>query len=210
MRLFLNKARDRKELGQGNVWLREPRTEDFAQWRDLREQSADFLMPFEPRWPLDDLSKAGFRRRLDRHAREAAALTAHTWFVFGNGGKELQGGLTLSQIRHGASHSGQIGYWMGKSHAGKGIMTRAVGLVLAEAFSRFGLERVEAACLPENIPSIRVLEKCGFVAEGKARAYLEINGVRRDHLLFARLRSDTFVQIRAPESVAQMQGATLR
>ncbi len=194
MRFFPQRLKSRRGLELDNVFLREPRMEDFHHWRALREQSAGFLVPWEPKWPVDDLTIAGFRRRLERHAREAQAMTGHTWFVFGNGAgngrMELQGGLTLSQVRLGASHSGQIGYWMGEPYAGRGIMTKAVLLVLAEAFNRLGLERVEAACLPENNRSIRLLEKCGFAAEGKARAYLEINGRRRDHLLFATLRGD--------------------
>jgi ribosomal-protein-alanine N-acetyltransferase len=59
-----------------------------------------------------------------------------------------------------------------------------------QAFYRLGLERIEAACLPENAASIRVLEKAGFHREGYARGYLSIAGTRRDHLLFARLKSD--------------------
>jgi [ribosomal protein S5]-alanine N-acetyltransferase len=50
--------------------------------------------------------------------------------------------------------------------------------------------RVEAACIPSNAPSIRVLEKCGFDREGLARRYLCINGVWQDHLLFGLLHED--------------------
>jgi [ribosomal protein S5]-alanine N-acetyltransferase len=52
------------------------------------------------------------------------------------------------------------------------------------------LHRVEAACIPGNNASIRLLEKTGFQREGFARQYLCINGVWQDHLLFARLRGD--------------------
>jgi len=56
------------------------------------------------------------------------------------------------------------------------------------SFSTLRLHRLEAACIPTNAPSIRLLEKTGFVREGYAREYLCINGVWQDHLLYAQLR----------------------
>ena len=49
------------------------------------------------------------------------------------------------------------------------------------------LHRLEAACIPSNTGSIKLLEKNGFVREGYAREYLCINGVWQDHLLYGRL-----------------------
>jgi ribosomal-protein-alanine N-acetyltransferase len=69
-------------------------------------------------------------------------------------------------------------------------MTAAVATVLPFAFGTLRLHRVEAACIPGNDASIRLLEKTGFQREGFARQYLCINGIWQDHLLFARLRDD--------------------
>ena len=52
------------------------------------------------------------------------------------------------------------------------------------------LHRVEAACIPTNLASVRLLEKSGFRREGYARSYLCINGTWQDHLLYARLQND--------------------
>ena len=79
---------------------------------------------------------------------------------------------------------------MGAPYAGRGYMTAAVNTVLPFAFGTLRLHRVEAACIPGNAASIRLLEKTGFQREGFARQYLCINGVWQDHLLFARLRDD--------------------
>lgn len=201
MHFFMQRNAKQPVLEGNGVLLRGPHSDDFAQWKHLREQSSAFLTPFEPLWPADDLTWAGYRRRLERYTRDCAAATSHTWFIFGNGGRELQGGLTLSAIRLGTARSCQLGYWMGEPHAGKGIMPQAVKLALLQAFDRLGLERVEAACLPQNQRSIRLLEKTGFVGEGMARAYLEINGVRADHLFFAILRSDFAAT--SPQGVSQ-------
>ena len=58
------------------VRLRPPRAADFAEWRELRAQSKEFLQPWEPTWPADDLTRAAFRRRLTAYARDREAGTA--------------------------------------------------------------------------------------------------------------------------------------
>jgi ribosomal-protein-alanine N-acetyltransferase len=62
--------------------------------------------------------------------------------------------------------------------------------VVRFAFEELKLHRLEAACMPSNAASIRVLEKNGFQREGLARRYLKINGVWQDHLLYATLADD--------------------
>ena len=73
------------------------------------------------------------------------------------------------------------------------LLEVAVKAVLPFAFATLGLHRLEAACLPHNLPSTRVLEKTGFKREGMARRYLKINGVWQDHDLFALLQDDAGV-----------------
>ena len=58
------------------------------------------------------------------------------------------------------------------------------------SFTTLRLHRLEAACIPDNIASVRLLEKTGFQQEGYARGYLCINGTWQDHLLYARLKDD--------------------
>ena len=67
-------------------------------------------------------------------------------------------------------------------------MTAAVRALLPFAFGALRLHRVEAACIPSNAASVRLLEKTGFTREGYAREYLCINGIWQDHLLYARLK----------------------
>ena len=189
--LFANSRRPTRLTGHG-IQLRFPEPSDYPAWSVLRTESREFLEPWEPRWPSDDLTRTGYRRRLRRYQSDAENGASLTWFIFGGevGGGPLLGGLTLSAIRMGAARSSQLGYWMGAQYAGRGIMKRAVSLVLDDSFTNMGLERLEAACLPENERSIRLLQGLGFTREGFLRSYLEINGERRDHLLFARLRTE--------------------
>ena len=175
------------ELADGDIALRQPRYADYAQWHDVRLASRGFLVPFEPAWGENELSQTGFRARIRRYAKEAAEQSGYTFFMMlhDRGEPSLVGGITLSNIRRRAAQAASLGYWMGVNHARKGLMTRGVGLVLPFVFNELRLHRVEAACLPHNSASIRVLEKNGFRREGLAENYLLINGKWRDHLLFA-------------------------
>ncbi|MCL2715808.1 MAG: GNAT family N-acetyltransferase [Alphaproteobacteria bacterium] len=173
---------------RGNgLLLRAPQMSDFAQWAGLRERSREYLTPWEPIWPADDLARSGFRRRLRRYAEDVAADRAYPFLIFRDGDGVMVGGITLANIRRGIVQAGTIGYWVGEPYAGRGYMTAALRVLLPRLFGELNLHRVEAACIPSNAPSIRVLEKCGFAREGLARRYLRINGAWRDHLLFGLL-----------------------
>lgn len=83
-----------------------------------------------------------------------------------------------------------LGYSLDKDQYGKGYATEAVRLILDFAFNEVGFHRIEAGAMPRNIGSTRVLEKIGFVKEGLARDYLQINGVWEDHYMYSMLESD--------------------
>lgn len=174
-----------------NLYLRVPQASDHAAWALLRMESSEFLTPWEPTWNEDDLTRASFRLRAKRAAREISTDEAYSLFIFETGTETLIGGLTLGLIRRGVAQACTLGYWMGRRHAGKGHMTEAVRGAVRFAFSDLALHRVEAACLPSNEPSRRLLERVGFQHEGLARAYLKINGNWADHLLYAVLSTDT-------------------
>ncbi len=169
--------------GEG-VRLRPPRAGDFAEWARLRSDSRDFLQPWEPTWPADDLTHSAFRRRLAAYAQDVEKGLAYPFFVFRHGDNALVGGVTLSNVRRGVAQMASLGYWVGERYARRGHTLAAVSSVSGLAFRRLGLHRLEAACLPTNEASRGVLAKAGFREEGFARAYLRINGIWRDHLLF--------------------------
>ncbi len=172
------------------LYLRPAQSNDYSAWMNLREKSREFLTPWEPIWPADDLTRAAFRRRLRRQQEEIARDESFAFLIFQDHSHHLLGGITIGGIRRGVAQAASLGYWMGAPHAGKGHMTRAVGAVAAFGFSTLRLHRLEAACIPENAASAKLLERNGFQREGFARAYLCINGAWRDHYLFGLLESD--------------------
>jgi ribosomal-protein-alanine N-acetyltransferase len=172
------------------VELRAPEMRDFEAWAMLRERSRTFLAPWEPLWPGNDLTRSAYRARMRRYARDVRADAAYPFFIFRRTDGELLGGLTLGQVRRGVAQAASLGYWIGAPYAGQGYMTDAVRTLVPFVFDHLRLRRIEAACLPTNDPSIRLLEKVGFQREGYARSYLCIAGEWRDHLLYALLSTD--------------------
>ena len=172
------------------VLLRPPHLSDYREWATLRDGSRDYLQPWEPKWSEDDLTRAAFKRRLSIYQREMEQGTAWPFFILDSNTRALTGAITLSNIRRGVADMGTLGYWVARPYAGEGRGTAAVRTMLNYAFSELSLHRVEAACVPDNHASRRVLEKSGFQHEGQARAYLKINGVWSDHLLFGVLSTD--------------------
>jgi ribosomal-protein-alanine N-acetyltransferase len=176
--------------GEG-VTLRAPHSGDFAEWASLRETSRRFLVPWEPTWPPDDLTRGAFRRRLKRYAEDQRSDLAYAYLIFRSDDNAMVGGLTIANIRRAVAQAGSIGYWIGAPFAGSGYMTAAVRALIPYSFTTLRLHRLEAACIPDNIASVRLLERTGFRREGYARGYLCINGVWQDHLLYARLKDDS-------------------
>jgi ribosomal-protein-alanine N-acetyltransferase len=179
------------------VLLRLPQMRDYEAWYGLRSTSRDFLKPFEPRWTQADLARRVFTMRIRRARQEAAEGTDYSFFIFlDSGGREdLVGGITLSNIRRRAAQFVNLGYWMGQPYAGQGLMTEAVGVCIPFVFETLDLHRIHAAFLPGNMASRRVLEKNGFVEEGFAKHYLQIDGRWEDHVLFG-LTRERYEQLR--------------
>ncbi len=188
------------ELEGETVYLRMPRYSDYPMWAELREESREFLEPWEPTWSPDALSRAAFRRRLRRYAREVREDSGIAFFVFRKGDDDLMGGVTLSHIRRGVTQSCSVGYWIGERYSQQGYMRDALSTGVRFVFDGLRLHRLEAACVPTNEPSKAVLRRCGFSEEGSAREYLCINGVWCDHILFATLSTDPRPEMAKPQA----------
>ena len=186
--MFMPRRRTRIETPR--LTLRQPQLSDWRNWSSLREQSMDFLTPWEPLWASDHLSRKGFANRVYWAQRSISGGTAIPLFLIRRDDQALVGAITLDNIRRGPAQAGTLGYWTGACHARQGYMREAIEALVHYAYDRLDLSRIEAACLPGNAPSRALLEKCGFKYEGVAQSYLQINGRWRNHVLYAALRAD--------------------
>jgi len=98
---------------------------------------------------------------------------------------QFAGQLNVSGIAYGSTSSASIGYWIAERFAGAGATPASVALATDYCFQQLGLHRMEICIRPENVKSLRVVEKLGFRYEGLRRRFIHINGDWRDHFCFA-------------------------
>jgi ribosomal-protein-alanine N-acetyltransferase len=178
-------------LNEGPVGLRPLRLRDAVIWREVRIRNAEWLRPWEPTNPETPLFRSGlgpYLSMVQTMRREARHGLALPWVVTYEGA--FAGQLTIGAIVWGSARSAQIGYWVDKAVAGRGVMPTAVALAVDHAFFNVGLHRVEANIRPENTASRRVVDKLGFREEGVRRRHLHIDGAWRDHICYALTTED--------------------
>ncbi|MBL4617096.1 MAG: GNAT family N-acetyltransferase [Robiginitomaculum sp.] len=188
MSLFRSDYEDSVEnLSFGKAVLRVPKFENYDDWLRLRASSMAFLQPWEPKWAKDELTQSSYKRRVRHYNEDRIRTTGYAFFIFRESDNVLVGGCNLSNVRRGVSQTASLGYWIGASFQRQGLTADAVQAVVGFCFDNLGLHRVEAACIPDNLPSQLLLKKCGFIEEGLAKEYLKINDKWQDHKLYARV-----------------------
>ncbi|MFC4563621.1 GNAT family N-acetyltransferase [Nocardiopsis mangrovi] len=178
-------------LAEGPVALRPLRLRDAMALRETRVRNADWLRPWEPthpEMPLQTASLTPYVAMLQAIRAEARHGISMPWAVTYNGA--FAGQLTVSAIVWGSARSAQVGYWIDRAYAGRGVIPTAVALAVDHSFFTVGLHRIEASIRPENRASRRVAEKLGFREEGLRKRQLHIDGAWRDHLCYALTTED--------------------
>jgi ribosomal-protein-alanine N-acetyltransferase len=170
------------------VVLRAPRATDVPEARRLLRRNAEHLRPWSPVPPagedpssLTEISKAILRQR-----REWKRGDSFIFYVTDRRSDDkIIGRVALTGITRGAFQNAYLGYFIDAEQQRRGLMTEAVVLATGFAFRDALLHRVQAAVMPNNDASLRVLEKVGFRREGVAERYLQIAGRWETHVLFA-------------------------
>jgi RimJ/RimL family protein N-acetyltransferase len=140
--------------------------------------------------PLSDLSVGQLRNDIASHRLPdlyRGRGEEFQWIIEVDGRPAGWITLVVSNWEHGLA---EVGYALTTPHQGSGVMTQALGELVRDLFSRTVIERLEARCAVENTGSARVLEKLGFVREGRLRRYFRLEGERVDNYLYALLKSD--------------------
>lgn len=180
-------------LRHRDLELSKLRLRDRHNYLQIRELNRDWLKPWDATLPknFDTGDKAIF----DPASNEAffslyfAARKSHQsgtalTLAIRTKGKQI-GLITAANMTYGAARNCQIGYWIDQRYAGQGYTPRAVALLIDYLLLERGFHRVEVAIRPENMASLRVVEKLGLRSEGLRPRYLHIDGDWRDHEIFA-------------------------
>jgi ribosomal-protein-alanine N-acetyltransferase len=168
-----------------DIELRLPARDDVDAFLDLVVRNRDHFRPYEPRRPASYFTLGGQREQIAAAQRQAETGERFEFGIFERGRGQLVGRISLGGISRGALQNAYLGYGIDINHGGRGYATQAVRLTVRVAFDDLGLHRVQAAVVPENKASARVLAKVGFREEGLARRYLFLDGQWKDHRMFA-------------------------
>ena len=190
---FLNAYSLKKNLfeitGQ-KVILHPPQYSDWKAWADERKKNKLYLQPWEPLWSINELERSSFVKRVRMFERLSHNDQAYSFLIFTSDNEDFIGEVNISNVQRGIIQSCTIGYWIAKDCEGKGMMSESLGLVKEFIFNELKLHRIEAACLPHNMPSLKVLLKNGFIKEGTARKLLKINDKWQDHTVLSFILDD--------------------
>jgi ribosomal-protein-alanine N-acetyltransferase len=168
------------------IAIRAPQTADVAELRAILSRNVDHLRPWSPSPPAgtNPLGFAELGRSIAKQRRDWKAGNAYVFVVLLRAGREpIIGRVALTSVTRGAWQCAQVGYWLDAGHGGRGLMSEALELALTFAFERIGLHRLQAAVMPRNEASRRVLTRHGFREEGYAERYLRIGGAWEDHII---------------------------
>jgi ribosomal-protein-alanine N-acetyltransferase len=168
--------------------LQPPRTADVAKMRLALRKNAAHLQPWSvaPAPGEDPASLTAVSRAVLRHRREWKQGQTYVLLLTERANPNaIIGRLALGGVMRGAFQNAYLGYWIDEGKQSKGLMTEAVRAATTFAFDVAGLHRIQAAVMPRNRASQRVLEKAGYRREGVALRYLCIAGHWEDHILFA-------------------------
>ena len=188
------------------VLLRPLEPSDFSQWQEVRRRNVDWLTGWEPQRllgqpdPVEDVR--AFTSRCSSRRREWQLGSAYGFGLFVDG--RFSGEINLNSIQRGPFQNAYVGYWIDEARAGCGFVPEGLVVLMRYAFDELHLHRVQAAVVPRNSASRRVVEKLELRNEGTAERYLEINGVWEDHIRFA-FTSEDWEQ-RRDELVAEWIG----
>jgi len=171
-------------LSSEDVTVRPLAYSDARAWRETRRRNATWLRPWDATVPPgSDARPSTFRSLVWRLHRQARAGTTYPFAVEVDG--RFAGQVTVNNIVRGSAQFASVGYWIDRDFAGRGVVPRAVALVIDHCFFTAGLHRIEIAIRPENSNSLRVVEKLGIREVGYAPRFLHIDGAWRDHRLYA-------------------------
>lgn len=199
-------------LRHQEITLQPFRFRDGRAWKELRRRNAEWLRPWDATLPMHDptvpTSFSAMVRSGNRDAKQGRSLPFVIWAE-----GRMVGQLSIGGIAWGSLRSAYIGYWIDREYAGRGIVPRAVAMAIDFSFLDLQLHRVEVNVRPENVASLRVVDKLQLREEGLRRRYLHIDGQWRDHRCFAMTSEERpggvlpwlLAQSAAPESVSRAE-----
>ncbi len=163
--------------------------EDAPALAECLTENREFMRPWDALRDDRYFTPEGQREQIEEALRAYTSGAGAPFAILADDGSVV-GRININGIIRGAFQSAAIGYWVSKSHNGRGLATAAVAEVKRYAFGPLDLHRLQAETLPHNTGSQRVLRRNGFTPFGVAPHYLKIAGEWQDHVLFQALNPE--------------------
>lgn len=152
------------------------------------ENNRTLFEAFEPTRPQNFYTLDFQTAFMDYEYRDTIKGKTLRYYIFPkNDPDTLIGSVNFSNIVHGPFSHTSIGYKLDSSYHGFGYATEACRAAVEIIFSTYKIHRIEARIAPENIPSIKLIERLGFLCEGMEYKSIEVNGTFRDHCRYSLL-----------------------
>ena len=149
------------------------------------EANRAHLAPWEPLRAQQFYTREAIDERLAEMARQMAAGTTLSLLLCEPLGGRIIGECNFTNMVRGPFQACYLGFTIDARDEGKGLMREALAAAIGYVFEKYGLHRIMANHMPANRRSGQLLARLGFEVEGRARAYLRINGAWEDHVLTA-------------------------
>ena len=134
-------------------------------------------------------TKEAVKELLDKYISSYENDDYYRWAII-----EKESGECIGQIAYflvdSKNHFAEIEYCIGSEFQCNGFATEATKAVIAYGFDKMNLHKVQICTKTINLPSKRVIEKCGFTYEGTLRDYFYMNGEYVGRLYFSILREE--------------------
>lgn len=175
----------KKEYRTERLILRASRLVTAQQALDYYRRNQSLFTPLDPK-RVPGFYNIGYQFLiLQQDEVERQSGSALKFWVFTKEEPDrIIGMVSFSNIKHGNVSSTFLAYKLDGASLNKGYITEAIARGIKVVFEELRLNRIEVAVLPRNRPSLRVMEKLGFVREGYSPRFMEINGVWEGHFRF--------------------------
>jgi ribosomal-protein-alanine N-acetyltransferase len=163
--------------------LRLPRRGEETAIARFYSQNRKFLQPFSPTFGEEIFTVRGWRDRIDATLAEYRGGRGLRLLLYPKAQPaRVMGIANFTSITGFPTYMCNLGYSIAESEQGRGLITEALRGAIGYVFGQMRLHRIEANYMPRNVASARVLEKLGFVIEGRAQEYILIDGVWEEHV----------------------------
>ncbi len=161
---------------------------DAEQVLDFYIRNRDIVEKYEPVLGEDFYTLSHQKKVLDYEYQNIMKLVMLRYWIFEkNHPDKIIGTVSYRNIVKPIYASCTVGYKMDRDFMNRGYCSEALSKTIPVLVSELGIHRFEALILPDNEPSIHMVEKLGFQYEGVLRDKIIINGERRDHCMYAYL-----------------------